>query len=86
MKLFASSQDANSNAAQDTIIELGEQELNAISGGCGCGQQEAGFPVFPGGEGYNFGCGESFNFGEGFGFGYRQTRHCEPRPRHCCRY
>lgn len=91
MKLFASSQDATSNAIQNTNIELSEQELSAITGGCGsyngCGgpQDPGGFPGFSGGEGYNFG-GESFS-GEGYGFFIPFPRPCHPHyHHHCCRY
>lgn len=87
MKLFTSSQDA----IQNTNIELSEQELSTITGGCcpsnGCGgpQDPGGYPGFGGGQfgGGNFGGGQ-FG-GETFGFFVPLPRPCHPH-HHCCRY
>ena len=45
MKLFTSSQDTSSNVMQNAGVELSEQELSAVSGGCGggCGHRERHF-------------------------------------------
>jgi bacteriocin-like protein len=88
MKLFASSQDTSSNAIQDTTIELSEQELNAISGGCGgsCGAHPIVVPVPAPPAPCEPGLGLGFGFGVGFehGFGWN-SHHCHSY-HHCCRW
>jgi hypothetical protein len=92
MKLFTSSQDTSSNVMQNAGVELSEQELSAVSGGCGggCGHQDPGLSFIPGGQGEqgfgNFGAGESFTVGESIGIFYPLPRPCHPHHHHCCRY